>query len=639
MKQALLICTTLFFFQYLASAQKLDWAKSIGGIGSDYGTAMKVDNAGNVYTIGSYFNVIDADPGPGVSNLSVPGRSAFLLKQNASGIYTWAITFFSSGNCYGTGIAVSNSGSIYVCGYFDKTTDFDPGPLDNNLSPSTPGSLGGFLCKYDNNGNLIWAKYLGEGSESCINNALSFDSKGNMILAGNFKGTADLDPSPGTTFMLTSTSTTLPDGYICKVDTNGDFIWGIALSGASTKNAAAIASDTSGNVYCSGTFQGTVDFDPTGGVLNLISKGLDDIFVAKYNSSGLLSWAKSIGNTGSEKCSTIAVDKWKNIYLSGSFANTVDFDPGTPVVTMNSISPQDLFLCKLDNNANLKWAKQFQANSSAAAYVATDTLGYVYNCGDFEVTVDFDPGTKVSNLSSSGGDDIFISKYDSTGNYIWSRKIGGVSQDIVNTMVLDRSANIYLTGSFYDSCDFDPNTAVYNLKALTVNDAYIFKMNQCLIPLNKTVTLTAGVLTSAESTPTTFQWINCATKMPIAGATGKTFTVPLTGSYAVVIQKSNCIDTSECFSANGSNIFNYNEDLEGIGYYPNPGSGKIFVELGKQYESIEVHLSNILGQKISEKTFKSIEHFEYQFEGPSGIYLMEIKTNDGISKTLKLVKE
>ncbi|MES2478164.1 MAG: SBBP repeat-containing protein [Bacteroidota bacterium] len=622
-----------------ADAQKLDWAKSIGGIGSDFGSSMAVDKTGNVFTTGSYVNVMDADPGPSINNLTTPGRSPFVLKQNASGNYIWAITFPTSGNCYGTGIVVSNTGSIYVSGYFDKATDFDPGLGNTSLTPTIGGSIGSFLSKYDNMGNFVWAKYIGEGASSCINNVLSFDNKGNLLLAGDFNGNADLDPSPGTTFIVGSTSASFPDSYISKLDTNGDFIWAVPLQGLSVKSAAALASDTSGSVYCSGTFQGTVDFDPTGGVLNLSSKGLDDIFVAKYNSMGLVVWAKSIGGIGAEKCKTIAVDKWKNIYLSGLFANTVDFDPGTPYIPLSSVSAQDLFICKLDNSANLKWAKQAQSNSNAGTFVAVDTLGYVYNTGNFGGTVDFDPGTKVVNLTASGGDDIFIGKFDSTGNFVWSRKIGGVSQDIVNTIAVDQAVNIYLCGSFYDSCDFDPGASVLNLKAVTVNDAFIFKMKQCTTPLNKTVTLSSGILTSAESVPATFQWINCATKMPVPGATSKTFTVPATGSFAVVIDKNNCLDTSDCFSANGSGIINVNNILDGMIYYPNPGSGKLTIELGGKYDQIALELSNLIGQKVSEKTYQSTDRLDYFIAGPAGIYFMKISIGTGASKTIKLLKE
>ena len=639
MTRILYLVLALMILNPTVNAQKLDWAKSIGGIGSDFGSSMSIDKAGNVFTTGSYVNVMDADPGPGINNLTTPGRSAFVLKQNASGNYVWAITFPTSGNCYGTGVLVSNTGSIYVSGYFDKSTDFDPGLGNTSLTPTIGGSIGSFLSKYDNMGNLVWAKYIGEGATSCINNALSFDNKGNLLLAGDFKGNSDMDPSPGTSFVITSASPSFPDAYISKLDTNGDFVWAVPLTGLSQKSAAALAFDTAGNIYCSGTYQGTVDFDPTSGTLNLSSKGLDDIFVAKYSSLGLAIWAKSIGGTGAEKCKTIAIDKWKNIYLGGSFANTVDFDPGTPYIPLSSVGTQDMFLCKLDNTANLKWAKQIQTNSNTGTFVAADTLGYIYSSGNFAGTTDFDLGTKVSNLSASGGDDIYISKYDSTGNYIWARKIGGISQDIVNTIVLDQSVNIYLTGSFYDSCDFDPGTSVLNLKAVTVNDAFIFKMKQCTTPLNKTVTLSSGILSSAESVPATFQWINCATKMPVPGATNKTFTVPSTGSYAVVIDKNNCLDTSDCFSANGSNILNFNDNAEVVTYYPNPTTGKLTIKLGHFYDQIEVKLTNIVGQKISEKTYHSTDQIDYLVEGPEGIYFVYIVCNNGMSRTLKLIKE
>jgi hypothetical protein len=164
-------------------------------------------------------------------------------------------------------------------------------------------------------------------------------------------------------------------------------------------------------------------------------------------------------------------------------------------------------------------------------------------------------------------------------------------------------------------------------------------MKQCTTPLNKTVTLSSGILTSAESVPATFQWINCATKMPIAGATNKTFTVPATGTYAVVIDKNNCLDTSDCFSANGSNIYNLNDNAEVISYYPNPTSGMLTIDLGHKYDNIEVRLTNIIGQKISEKTYHSTGHIDYLIEGPQGIYFIDIICNNGMTRKLKLIKE
>ncbi|MEB3295528.1 MAG: hypothetical protein VKJ24_20435, partial [Synechococcales bacterium] len=184
--------------------------------------------------------------------------------------------------------------------------------------------------------------------------------------------------------------------------------------------------DLAGNVYTTGYFQGTADFDPGSSVASLTSVGEHDIYVTKSDPSGNLFWVKRIGGIGEDVAQAIRVDSAGNIYLAGGFADKVDFDPGTGVANLNATGSTSMFVTKLDGNGNLVWAKSMEG--SELGYVTSlevDTSGNVYLTGEFSQTVDFDPGISTSPLTSKGDTDIFVSKLDSNGNFLWAKGVGG----------------------------------------------------------------------------------------------------------------------------------------------------------------------------------------------------------------------
>jgi hypothetical protein len=209
------------------------------------------------------------------------------------------------------------------------------------------------------------------------------------------------------------------------------FKWAKQISGADDELANFLAIDSAGNVYLTGTFQGTVDVDPGPNTFNLTSEGPNDFYILKLASAGNFLWAKRIGgNTGTALPYVMNVDISGNVYITGNFSGTVDFNPGPDVYDLNS-ADGGLFVFKFDSSGKFVWAKNIRANSFS---VAVDTAENVYLTGSFHGTVDFDPGPGVYNLASEGGDswpygDIFIFKLDSSGNFVWAKRIGGMADD------------------------------------------------------------------------------------------------------------------------------------------------------------------------------------------------------------------
>ena len=138
-------------------------------------------------------------------------------------------------------------------------------------------------------------------------------------------------------------------------------------------------------------------------------------------------WAKAISGTSYEFGFAIAVDHTGNIYSTGSFMGNADFDPGTGIYSITSASAthSDIYISKLDSLGNFIWAKTIGGINNDAGYaIAVDPIDGqdIFITGFFSDTVDLDPGPGVFNLFSSGGAEVFISKYDSAGNFIWAKQ-------------------------------------------------------------------------------------------------------------------------------------------------------------------------------------------------------------------------
>ena len=136
------------------------------------------------------------------------------------------------------------------------------------------------------------------------------------------------------------------------------------FGGTSNDYGNSIAVDASGNIYTTGYFAGTVDFDPSAGTYNLTSAGGNDIFISKLDASGNFVWAKQLGGTNDEKGNSIVVDASGNIYTTGNFAGTVDFDPGAGTFGLASTGNYDIFISKLDASGYFVWAKKMGGTSS-----------------------------------------------------------------------------------------------------------------------------------------------------------------------------------------------------------------------------------------------------------------------------------
>lgn len=274
--------------------------------------------------------------------------------------------------------------------------------------------------------------------------------------------------------------------------------WVHAIGGpASDDFGYSITTDNIGDVYVAGIFEDIADFDPGPGVVNLTATPLKpETFIAKYSSDGELKWVKqtnSTGNTTNVRPSKVVVDNIGNVFIVGTFMDTVDFDPGAGTYDLytDAAGIRQNFIWKLDNSGNLIWAKKLGAGRNSAinltTTIALDVNNNAYIAGIFNTSGDFDPGVATTNMTpkAANGNDVFLVKLDSNGDFVWATQQPGVAYTTggqVRIAIDPRNNdNIYIANAFRGTEDFDPGTLVYSLSANETGgnytSGYISKFN------------------------------------------------------------------------------------------------------------------------------------------------------------------
>ncbi len=243
-----------------------------------------------------------------------------------------------------------------------------------------------------------------------------------------------------------------------------DFLWSRQAVGSTNSDIGyALAADTTGNVYVCGSFAGTINF---GG--NLISSGLTDVFVAKYDGAGNLLWARKAGGTGYDEGRGIAVDAAGNAYVTGIFQGAASFG----ATNLTSSGNSDVFLAQYDAAGTIIWARRAGGNADDEAHaLALDGAGNLYLTGTFDGNASFGSFAMQNNSHTS---DLFIAKTDNLGNFLWVAKAGGNTDDDSRSISLDAATNVYVTGSFAGTATFGTtNLTARGTNGL--NDAFLAK--------------------------------------------------------------------------------------------------------------------------------------------------------------------
>ncbi len=437
-------------------------------------------------------------------------------------LLAYVITAGDTGFDYGTCSALLPDGSVIVAGIFSGTVSFDPvGGSNANLTSSGRSDV--FAAKYAADGDLVWvrqfggpsgpyriARDLGDAVDVAIRpsraggeiwdngvgtdprgageyvNSLAVAPDGSIYLTGGFLGRADFDPGPGEV-ILASGNTSYLDVYVVKLTSGGNLLWAEKFGGRFTDNGNDIAVDSNGNPYITGLFTRTADFNPSAAVFNINARGRADAFVMMLSgATGRLVWVAQLGGDSVARNEIdggngIAVDAANNVYITGSFSRGLFFQqpPNRPGQFVDrSVGRTDAFTAKLDPTGNLVWFRptggdRFDGNV-AIALLGSPTAPEVITGGYFSDKITIGPGPGAGTLravpeqqgETPFATDLLVSRWDNDGNLIWGKQMGGGFFEIIGRIAVDASSNIYITGGFEQTVDFDPSGAEFLLTSI-----------------------------------------------------------------------------------------------------------------------------------------------------------------------------
>ncbi|MFM7016768.1 MAG: SBBP repeat-containing protein [Bacteroidota bacterium] len=375
-------------------------------------------------------------------------------------------------------IALDNDNCVYTAGYFSTTVDFDPGAGIYNLYPTNQGGNEAYVLKLDSAGNFKMAfSFGGYGNDEV--RSIKVDQSKNIYVTGTYQDTADFDPSLSTYNLTPSGNESV---FVAKYDSTGALLWAKSIAASYHVYASAMDIDQAGSVYVTGNFLDTVDFDPGPNIYQLTTNSMYDAYVLKLNTNGDFCWAYDIGQTTLDLGYDIEADNFGAVYTVGTFRNSVDFNPGAGNYILTSAGSDDVFILKLDTAGSFIWAKAFGGPSTDYGRgISVDDNGNIITTGSFLSTADFNPGPGVFNITQSGnaGEDIFISKLDSAGNFIWAKQFGGVGAGFGAGIATDLVGNVYATGHFDGVTDFNCGAGVLNFTQIGLSgaDIYIVKLD------------------------------------------------------------------------------------------------------------------------------------------------------------------
>ncbi|MBX3043400.1 MAG: SBBP repeat-containing protein [Candidatus Kapabacteria bacterium] len=410
------------------------WAKSAASSGAEEAKALTVDNSGNILITGYYSSALTI----GLDNLPAgQGRDIFVAKLNKSGDWLWARYATGADTDEANAIGVDNSGNAYITGSFYSDLTIN----NNTLNASSDRNL--FVARISSSGSWVWGR-AATGSSTVDGNGISVMSNGVSYIAGAYFENATF----GST---TLTSKGDSDILIASISATGNWNWAhsnAGLTGIVTGDGVAV--DSSGSIIYVGSFYGDVKFGNT----TLSSNGGKDIYVAKYTPQTGWNWAKSFGGTSDDVANSVCTDAANNIYITGNFLNSISFGSNNH----NSNGFNDIYIVKLSETGNVIWSQTTGDNEFDEGVAIINKGDKIYLTGTYSRR----PYFGATRLNARGNEEIFITKMDTSGTYLWAISAGGGQFDYPRDIFVDKFDNVLLTGGFETTCYFDNITVSSN---------------------------------------------------------------------------------------------------------------------------------------------------------------------------------
>lgn len=645
---------------------------------------MDISGSDELHITGCFDTSVDFDPGPDHYYMTPDGesRDLFILKLSNDGEFIWA-DHYGDYAAEGKSIATTQSGEVVITGFVLGETDFDPS--DEELLIGAYLHYNGYILKLTIDGEYMWAKPIAGGDVK--SNAIALDEFDNSYITGKFSDEIDIDPGEAE---IHYSSLGVDDAFIIKLDSSSNFVWGTTLGSAANENGRCIVSTEPGKIIVTGRFFDTLDFDPGLDTVEIAPTGSDSscyllqleqceplISYDTISSCDPYTWVNDVTYTSNreiglikqleESCDSIYYLNYTRLpsydttyspssctayeWIDGIFYDHdtivsivyenihgcdstlfLDFDYIEPDIYAESLVTcepyvwldgetyyEDTLLtftytsddgCDSVRTMDLEFPYIPYSISASDCYSYTWIDGITYYTDTLVIdTLDNPFGCDtiaVLNLNIEDEITTILSEVSTCFSYAWVDGVTYTNDTLVSTLISD---------------PFDCDTLkTLDLEITTVNTEISLVIDQF----------------TAEEEDASYSWINCADFSIIPGENEQTFSPDEFGTYAVIIEKDGCIDTSECllfFIDDASIATNL---MDKISLYPNPGTSEFNLTLPPN-QNLEIEIFDLEGRQVAYVNSVNQEKLTFDLAAEAGVYLILI-TSETDTRSLKLIK-
>lgn len=407
-----LIGTSDAFIAKYNSSGAYQWAYNFGSPAVNCRVInLATDAAGDLYVAGILRGTIDIDPGTNIVNLASSSPSTydiFVAKFNSAGTYQWGFRIGAGLDDTAGDLLIDNNGNVVLCGFFQNTMDIDPSV--NTVTVANAGSYDSFVAKYNGaNGNYLssWT-WGGTGSDRCY--SIAADAANNIIVGGRFTGTSDFDPSVLTATALTSGAEDAYIVKFSNSGVYNWHV--TIGSTAGSEECLSVITDTNNEVYATGNFGNIVDFDPSISSYTLASNGGLDAFIAKYSSVGALQWAFANGSSGADNGSSLSMLNNELFATGNFVNTVDFDPNSSASYTVTSSGNADVYMAKYSLSGNFLSVATIGGTQNDIVKSVHTASNSIYITGNYSGVSDFDSDAAATyTLASVGNADIYFAKY------------------------------------------------------------------------------------------------------------------------------------------------------------------------------------------------------------------------------------
>ncbi|MCC6371244.1 MAG: T9SS type A sorting domain-containing protein [Bacteroidia bacterium] len=541
------------------------WGTYYGQAGRDGLWGTTSDPTGNIYVVGqagASTGTAVATSGAYQTSMAGGNYDALLAKFSNTGVRQWATYYGGTDDEKGMCISYAPTGHIYISGIATSTSGIAT-PTTVHQYTNGGGTYDAFLAKFTTSGAIVWSTYYGDAGDDLPWNCPVDASGSNIYLCGS---------TTSSTSAMTTSGSHQPtfgggndDAFLVKFNSAGVRQWATFYGGGGDETTAGAAIDPSGNIYLSGSTgsNATPSVIATAGGHQTVTAGGYDLFLVKFNSSGVRQWGTYYGDAAQELEGNCATDGLGNVYLCGITGSTLGISTSGSYQNFFYGGSSEAFLVKFNGSGVRQWATYYGGDDDEYGNIitcSTDASNNVYLTGTTSSTVGIST-SGAYQVNNAGEYDGFFAKFNTSGSLVYATYYGGAAGELAKNTYIDPNGNIYMTGTTFTTTNVTSGSTsgIASPGAFKTTfggdvDGYVVRFTDCntisaptniTSTSNRTVCSTRSATLSASSTAS-INWYSSNTSTFVLGSVGTYITNTLsTGNYTFYAGSvSNCTTSS-----------------------------------------------------------------------------------------------